>query len=392
MTFSKPSTITSQTGAYRYKGGFSSVSSNYIDNSFPYMLDKRGDVITGELQIVSGGNITIQTGGSITGTGLSIGNGNIVFSGSSGMQFDNTSTLTMSDTSSIIIGATASLSNAGTLNMTSSGIFNLESGATFNVQPGGLLQVVTGGAALQVGSGSSLNMQPGSNLYLDNCSTMIISGTTTLSASATLTTSGTAFLTMGSGSTLTMSSGSTLNIHGTFKSDSFAAWNVLPGRIMIESTTSGYPVSGTWTGAPQFVYDNAAGGIWAQQLQRTHNGATLVQIIVGLAVGTGHSNVPANRPSLSLVRYAWNNMFAYEPLSTTDPQVFPNPGSGSAYYAGGAQQSMTYVCNQNNVIDNTTYIYALLITDESGANSEALNAFGLIYELYEVIPNQSWNI
>lgn len=85
-------------------------------------------------------------------------------------------------------------------------------------------------------------------------------------------------------------------------------------------------------------------------------------------------------------------MFAPQTLSTVDPQYFPNPGSGAAYYDSGNQQFMNYICNQNNVIDNENYIYVLTINDESGAGSAALNAFGLITLEYQQIPNQKWNV
>lgn len=378
---------------------------NQLDLDHSKAVDKTGDNltngggITGRVDVISGGTFQIQTGAILyvqTGGSIQVLNsGEQVFAGSSQCTFDNTSVLEMNDTSNLIIGGTASFLSAGTNNITSGGTLGINSGATMHVKSGATATIdasgilaLAGASAVNASSGANVNMNAGSNMTFTN-SFLTLTGASTLgivAAGATL------ILSNGGGSFLTVGTGNTINIHGTFKSDSWATWNTPQTRALIESTTSGIGIAGTWSGGLQFVYSGAVGSAWAQQLQRTHNNSNLAQLFVGLSVGQSHSAVPAVRPSLSVVRYSWTGMFSPQTLSTTDPQYFPNPGSGSAYYASGAQQFMNYVCNQNNLIDNTQYIYVLLITDESGSNSLTLNAYGLIYLEYQVIPDQSWNI
>ena len=83
MTFVKPSSVTVQTGAYAYKGGVTSASMDYIDNSFPNILDTAGGgTITGPITLDS--ILTLGTGGFIVipvGTEMQVG-GEILFSSS----------------------------------------------------------------------------------------------------------------------------------------------------------------------------------------------------------------------------------------------------------------------------------------------------------------------
>lgn len=404
MTTKKPSTVTSATGAYAYKSGVSSTATNYIDNTFPNLLDKTGDYagigggVTGEIEFLSGSSLVFDTGAVLQFTGSSV----LAFGSTSELIFNNSSILEMNDTSNLIVGSSASLLCGGTLNITSGGTFHLkstgtmhiESGATQTVDSGGNITfsagstaTVSGSANINFGSGSNLNMNAGSYLTCTDQTTNFTGSSQIIEIS-----SGATFILPNSaGSFLTVGTGNTLNVHGTHKTDVWPQWNTAQLRSIIESTTSGIAISGTWAGGLQFVYDTGTGGVWAQQLYRTHHGATLYQLFVGLSVGTSHASVPAVRPSLSLIRYNWTGMFSPQALSTVDPQYFPNPGSGAAYYNGGAQQYMNYVCNQNNVIDNENYIYVLSITDESGAGSQINNAFGLIYLDHRLISSQMWN-
>lgn len=56
--FVKPSTTTGIAGPYSYKNGMSSPTQSYIDNSFPNILDKTGDNITGLIFLITGGGFS----------------------------------------------------------------------------------------------------------------------------------------------------------------------------------------------------------------------------------------------------------------------------------------------------------------------------------------------
>jgi hypothetical protein len=66
MTLVKPSTITSQSGAYQYKGQLTSPSLNYIDNQFPNLIDNTGGTMQGILTIANGAAINVLSGGTVT--------------------------------------------------------------------------------------------------------------------------------------------------------------------------------------------------------------------------------------------------------------------------------------------------------------------------------------
>lgn len=104
-------------------------------------------------------------------------------------------------------------------------------------------------------------------------------------------------------------------------------------------------------------------------LMPLHNGATLSQVSVFFAVGVSHH--PVTMPGMSVNRVPLVNGVGSTPtsiaLSSTAVQNFPDPGSGSAYYASGNLQQMNYACNQNNVIDTTQYGYYVRLIDEAGS-------------------------
>ena len=381
---------------------------NQLDLDHSKSLDKTGDNatngggITGRVDVLSGGVFNLNSGalqeiksGSevlVSGGVINYTSGTLVFNNSSAVDFNDTSGFTFNGSGDAIFSSASSLLHAGTLNITSGGTLGLNSGATMHVKSGATETVDSGGhlaiaagGEIAVASGGNINVNAGGYLTATSATTTFNGNLVILEGAVTVTTSGT-------GNFITVGSGNSFNMHGTHLTDVWPTWNVAQTRQVIESTTSGISVAGTWAGGLQFVYDTGTGGAWSQQLQRSHHGATLAQLFVGLSVGTGHAAVPATRPSLSLTRYRWDGMFAPQSLSTVDPQYFPDPGSGAAYYNSGNQQYMNYICNQNNVIDNENYIYVLTITDESGANSQALNAFGLITLEYQIITSQKWNI
>lgn len=106
------------------------------------------------------------------------------------------------------------------------------------------------------------------------------------------------------------------------------------------------------------------------------DGAELQSLSVFFKV-VSHSGVPSTMPSLLLRR---RTMAAGVPatdvyLSSTNQQFVPTPGSGSAWYDSGNQQSFAYTCNQNNTIDTSQYQYYLEVYDEGGTNAVSGNSY-----------------
>ena len=104
-------------------------------------------------------------------------------------------------------------------------------------------------------------------------------------------------------------------------------------------------------------------------------GATLASVSVNFSVLNAHSAVPAALPSMGVIRRTVTaGLAVVQNLSTSAFQTIPAPGSGAAYTASGDDQLLTYVTNQNNVIDNS-HMYYVNLFDENGANSIAGNLY-----------------
>ena len=412
MTFEKPFS-----GTYAYQGAITSQSMNNINDAFPSILDKTGDNsdtspaggISGRIDVLSGGSIKLKSGAIIdvpSGSGITLAGsiqasaGGLVFNGSSGITFNDSSYITFDSDNYIILGASASLLNGGTLNITSGGVLNINGGADMHVKSSGVVTCDSGGA-IELDSGGTFNGLTGSYFNLTGTTSIFNNTQVTLSNGGTIITSGASYITIDPSGILQITGGTFHAISGTFTIDAavtskmgdFPAFVTPKTRWVTEGMNDGAPGSGTWGYALQFVYSTGSpGGYWIKQLNRTHHGATLSQIFVNFAVGQAHANEPVTRPSLSLHRYPSSNMFTAVTLASTDPQYYPTQGSGVAYYDAGSQNFLSYACNQNNVIDNTLYIYVLTVNDESGSGAEFGNAYGTIQMQFTAIPNLSWNI
>ena len=412
MTFEKPFA-----GTFAYQGTITSQSMNNINDAFPSILDKTGDNsdtsptggISGRIDVLSGGSIKLKSGAIIdipSGSGITLAGtiqasaGGSTFNSSSGITFNDSSYLTFNSTGNITIGSSGYLLNGGTLNITSGGTLNINGSANMHVKSSGTVTCDSGGA-IELASGGTFNGLSGSFFNLTNTNSIFNNAVISLSGGTTMATSGASYITIASSGTLQTTGGTFHAITGAFTVESavtskmgdFPEFITAKSRYVCESPLDGGPGSGTWGYALQFVYSTGStGGYWVKNLNRTHHGATLSNLYVNFAVGTSHSNEPATFPSLSVHRYIINSMFSGQALSTSDPQYYPTQGSGSAYYDGGTQNYLSYSCNQNNVIDNTSYIYVLTINDEAGANSIVGNAYGTIQMHFTAIPNLSWNI
>lgn len=416
MTTKKPSTVTNATGAYSYKSGVSSNTFNYIDNQFPNLLDKTGDNlsttppggISGVIDVLSGGAIQLQTGAAFNMLGAS----SMTIDGTSQLTFNNSSVLELNDTSLMLTGGSTQMLIGGTLNITSGGTFNLNStgnmhiknGATMTVDSGGTVAfasgaigTVTGAATMSYASGANLNMNSGSFFNLNSSSTTIATG-----ALIDITGASTLILANGGGSFLTVGTGNLLNVHGTFKTDVWGTWNTAQSRNSNMQIDHGAAAQGAanWLniGTGLQNTNSASPQVIGQQtleipLTRLHNGATLASVFIAFYVGTTHTGVPQNLPTFTVYRYQpLSNPTSIQYLSTIAVQSPTNPGSGAAWYNSGNVQYYQYITNQNNVIDNTNWLYGMSVADESGTNSLGGNAYIAVTAINQIIPDQSWNI
>jgi hypothetical protein len=287
----------------------------------------------------------------------------------------------ISASSSLIpIGANLALQSSKILTLLSGATLTANSGSTVNLSS---TNINFDSANINFSAASALNFTAGSTLN----GTMRVANNSTMSfeSISQLDFNGSNYINIG-GSAAINNLGNTINVN-------WPTWQTPVNRSLIQPVAEGQTLGGTWLILVQGISDNAAGGSWVFTLSRLQNGGTLSSVVVTFNVAPpGRTNIPAILPNLSVVRCTYGNETASVNLSSTDPQFFPTPGSGTAYYDGGAVQKITYTCNQNNVIDNTKYYYVVIITDESGLHSEADNNFYSAQCNYTNIPDQSWNI
>lgn len=129
-------------------------------------------------------------------------------------------------------------------------------------------------------------------------------------------------------------------------------------------------------------------------LTKLHDGATMSQLTIVFAVAGAHAGgEPAFYPTFEVYALLLSNgssPTAALALSTSASQAFPSAGSGAAWYDLGKIQSFNYSCNQNNVIDQSRYVYVLVITDENGANSASGNFYIATEPTYSAIANMAF--
>jgi hypothetical protein len=120
-----------------------------------------------------------------------------------------------------------------------------------------------------------------------------------------------------------------------------------------------------------------------------HNGATLTRGTLTWRVGQPHGIVPVPTPKMALWRITTSGGTIVALNST--PQLSVSAATADIYFNKGNAQTLTYNCNQNNVIDTTQYQYALVWTDEAGAipnNGPPLNLLHSLTLSYSTIADQ----
>jgi hypothetical protein len=109
-----------------------------------------------------------------------------------------------------------------------------------------------------------------------------------------------------------------------------------------------------------------------------HQGATLSTVTCFLSITQDHTGVPANRPTMSVVRIPFgvggSVPVVFEDLGGTFGalQSMPDPGSGAAYTASHNVQFFNFNCQGvKAVISNDQYQYFVVLIDEYGLNAVA---------------------
>jgi hypothetical protein len=108
---------------------------------------------------------------------------------------------------------------------------------------------------------------------------------------------------------------------------------------------------------------------------RVHDGATLASVVVRWKVKWAHAALPAKLPVFRVIRTDTNGdvqVLRADSGLASDGFIglAANPSNLSNYQASnGPQDSATYVCDQNNVVDVSKYDYLVEIIDEDGTNA-----------------------
>jgi len=152
------------------------------------------------------------------------------------------------------------------------------------------------------------------------------------------------------------------------------------------------PILGTVDSSPDWqigTYYLSASATTTQQnfmLPFLHNGATLNSLDIVFLTAT-HVALPAVLPKVRIQRLpiaaGTDYVSGVQTLSSAAFQS-PTPANVTVWNASGQLQTMTYTCNQNNVVDTSAYVYMLQLIDENGANSVSGNKYFAAVPSYSV--------
>jgi hypothetical protein len=287
-----------------------------------------------------------------------------------------------------------------TMNADSTLIMNADS--TLDMQPNSILYI--NGALIDVANNGTILFAAGTSETFENSSNLILNsgavqtvqsgGEIVLQSGSTFSSVGTFNVGITPSSYCEMSAGATflLDTGAYFTKNGWDHWAIAQTRSLVQGVNTGAVNVANWFVDINFISANSTGQNVIVPLLRLHQGATLNTVTVCWAVDNAHTGgVPTgtNLPNLQLVRTLYNSSAA-QYLSSTNIQYLPAPSSIGAYVNGNAPQStLIYTCNQNNIIDNTQYQYALQISDE---NDQSGNEFYSITSAFTNITTQQWNI
>ena len=135
------------------------------------------------------------------------------------------------------------------------------------------------------------------------------------------------------------------------------------------------PICDTTIAVVPFLRTVRAGAL-LRLLLRIPDNSIVTSLAIDFIVGQAHANVPTHLPKARLVRIAADGTITPYPSPTSsivdnDGWVEPAlPGSGAAWYAAGAVQTLTLSYSITGAVTDTdTYAYALEWKEENGTNA-----------------------
>ena len=254
---------------------------------------------------------------------------------------------------------------------------------------------IYGGSTLDLTSGAHLIIESGASVAMQGNSTLAFTGTSsiTMATGTSIAMNNGSAINLVTGSSIAMASGSTIspalgaafeaNYFGNIQGNALGSIaSTVPGGIilaggatdwvtfssprtlsraypLIPLNTAGAQPDGSWWKwydavgsanvlALKSVFANNVTEI-SVAIPTVHNGATLASVTIQFFVGDPHvAGIPGTMPSISVKRARITTQSGVT-LSGTDPQFFPNPASGFAWFDGGNTQSLTYEIGRAHV-------------------------------------------
>ena len=390
--------------------GVNDVNCFYTINGNAYFNNASGVAV----QITSGN--TIISGSFLSFTSQSATNTNLTILASAVYNLINVSTTTTAVTITLPVAAT--LANGRFFYINDVGNNAQNNNITIQIASGsGNVLNANGSTSSSViinsNGGSCIVYTDGSNnFYFSSFSQLIYTGQTIeLITSELEFATGSSLVQVNSasasfGGTNNFTSGSTANFEAgsTVEMAAFPNFQSAQTRNLVQSVGIGSVysfIATSWTNYGTYIVSGSSdGNQWQIPLIRTHNGATLSQIVISFQVGVSHAGVPAQLPTMTVYQMPYTSITGSK-LSSVDPQsnfaLTPFGAarvisSGSNWYNSNNLQYMQYNCNQNDVIDNTNYHYVAIIEDESGANGQAGNTYYSVCLVFNTINNLSWSM
>jgi hypothetical protein len=173
----------------------------------------------------------------------------------------------------------------------------------------------------------------------------------------------------------------------------FPTFSATRSRVVLVSIADSPQIVGSTTivvgtgGVENTSSASSPSSFWLPVTHRMHNGATLDHVVITFKVGLSHTGVPANMPTITVQRVDGSGNISN--LKSTAGQM-GSPATGALWYASGAAQNYSYVCDQNNVIDTANYTYNVFILDEYGANAMNDNLWISATIVFTTIPDMKF--